>query len=71
MKLDVVCAHAACRVFFLPGFASWCRKKAEEQTTDHLNPLKVLHELEEVMSNDAIMVADGGDFVGSAAYIVR
>ncbi|XP_065184827.1 2-hydroxyacyl-CoA lyase 2-like [Sycon ciliatum] len=46
-------------------------KKAAKMTDKHLNPLKVLMELEEVMSEDAIMVADGGDFVGSAAYIVR
>ena len=36
-----------------------------------LNPLKVLEIAEEVMSNDSIIIADGGDFVGSAAYILR
>ena len=37
----------------------------------HLNPLKVLHCLEDIMSANSIIVADGGDFVGSAAYILR
>lgn len=46
-------------------------QKAEQPTTHFLNPLKVLHCLENVMSDDSIIVADGGDFVGSAAYILR
>ena len=47
------------------------RKKAEDDPEDHLNPLKVLYHLEEAMSENSIIVADGGDFVGSAAYILR
>nr|XP_022322803.1 acetolactate synthase-like protein [Crassostrea virginica] len=47
------------------------RLKAEEKTDQHLNPLKILHVAEEVMSDDAVMVADGGDFVATAAYILR
>ncbi|MBN3300460.1 ILVBL protein, partial [Amia calva] len=47
------------------------RDKAAEQTHRHLNPLKVLHRAEELMAEDSIIVADGGDFVGSAAYIMR
>ena len=42
-----------------------------EKTDVHLNPLKVLHTLEETLSDNSIIVADGGDFVGSAAYILR
>ena len=45
--------------------------KAEQPTTHFLNPLKVLHCLEHVMDDNSIIVADGGDFVGSAAYILR
>jgi acetolactate synthase-like protein len=42
------------------------------QPTDvHLNPIKILHKLEDVMADDSIIVADGGDFVGTAAYILR
>ncbi|CAI9602961.1 unnamed protein product [Staurois parvus] len=47
------------------------QEKSEEKTERHLNPLKVLHTLEEAMAEDSIIVADGGDFVGSAAYILR
>jgi len=43
-----------------------------EQLTDvHINPVKVLSKLEDIMSEDSIIVADGGDFVGTAAYILR
>jgi len=47
------------------------RKKGEEETDKHLNPLKVLQTLEDVAGDDALFVADGGDFVGTAAYILR
>ncbi|NP_001120212.1 acetolactate synthase-like protein [Xenopus tropicalis] len=47
------------------------RQKAEEKTERHLNPLKVLHLVDDAMAEDSIIVADGGDFVGSAAYILR
>ena len=44
---------------------------AAEETDVHLNPLNVLQSLETVLPDNAILVADGGDFVGSAAYILR
>ncbi|KAM4566290.1 2-hydroxyacyl-CoA lyase 2 [Odontesthes bonariensis] len=47
------------------------RAKADEKTEHHLNPLKVLHFVDDLMAEDSIIVADGGDFVGSAAYIMR
>uniref|UniRef100_A0A674BX07 2-hydroxyacyl-CoA lyase 2 n=1 Tax=Salmo trutta TaxID=8032 RepID=A0A674BX07_SALTR len=47
------------------------RGKADEKTDRHLNPLSVLHRVDELMADDSIIVADGGDFVGSAAYIMR
>lgn len=50
---------------------SYSRAKADEKTEHHLNPLKVLHCVDELMAEDSIIVADGGDFVGSAAYIMR
>ena len=49
----------------------YSRAKADEKTDRHLNPLKVLHCVDELMAEDSIIVADGGDFVGSAAYIMR
>ncbi|KAK7099319.1 hypothetical protein V1264_003470 [Littorina saxatilis] len=45
--------------------------KAEEVTDTNLNPLKVLHTVEELLSDNTILVADGGDFVATAAYILR
>ena len=45
---------------------------AYQPTDAHLNPLKVLNDLEETLDPEkTILVADGGDFVGSAAYILR
>lgn len=46
-------------------------EKAGVKPDQHLNSLKVLYMAEKVMSERAVMVADGGDFVGSAAYILR
>lgn len=45
--------------------------KSQESLKKHLNPLKLLYNLENIMSNNSIIVADGGDFVGTAAYILR
>jgi acetolactate synthase-like protein len=47
------------------------RSMAVQPTDVHLNPVKVLHSLEDVMSDNSIIVADGGDFVGTAAYVLR
>lgn len=48
-------------------------KAMSEQPTDkHLNPLQLLLELRKVFEqDDCILVADGGDFVASAAYIMK
>ncbi|XP_041030505.1 2-hydroxyacyl-CoA lyase 2 isoform X2 [Carcharodon carcharias] len=46
-------------------------EKAEEEVAKHLNPLKVLHHVEHLLEEDSIIVTDGGDFVGSAAYILK
>lgn len=37
----------------------------------HLNPLKILKTLDKVLPENAILVADGGDFVATAAYILH
>lgn len=46
-------------------------EKCGEATNKHMNSINLLHKAEEVMSNNTILVADGGDFVGSASYILR
>lgn len=47
------------------------QKIGEQLPDERVNPLMVLKSLDNVLSDDTILVADGGDFVGSAAYIVR
>ncbi|XP_070794390.1 2-hydroxyacyl-CoA lyase 2 isoform X1 [Pituophis catenifer annectens] len=47
------------------------REKAEEPTEQHLNPLKLLHHIDYLLPEDSLLVADGGDFVASAAYIIK
>lgn len=47
------------------------RDKAKVKPKEHLNPLDVLYKAEDSMDDNTILVADGGDFVGSAAYILR
>jgi len=46
-------------------------KSAEKITDVHLNPIKVLKALDKILPDNAILVADGGDFVGTAAYVLR
>ncbi|CAB3378305.1 Hypothetical predicted protein [Cloeon dipterum] len=46
-------------------------KMSLEPATKFLNPMKILSDLEQFLPDDAILVADGGDFVGTAAYILR
>lgn len=47
------------------------RKKAKEPAAEKLNPLAVLFQFDDALDDNTILVADGGDFVGTAAYIVR
>lgn len=41
------------------------------QPTGKVNPLHLLRELDRQVGPQTVLVADGGDFVGSAAYIVQ
>lgn len=38
---------------------------------NHVNPIRFLRELDKSAGDNAILIADGGDFVASASYIVR
>ena len=40
-------------------------------STERINPLHFCNELEKVLDANSILVADGGDFVATASYIVR
>ena len=46
-------------------------EKCSEVPNKHLNSINILHKAESVMSDNTILIADGGDFVGSASYILR
>lgn len=45
--------------------------KPQARVPGRVNPLTFFLELEKKLSDDAILVADGGDFVGTAAYTLR
>ena len=47
------------------------RYKGLEPTNVHLNPIKILQTLEKIMPDNTILVGDGGDFVATAAYVLR
>lgn len=36
-----------------------------------MNPIKVLQTLDKILPDNAILIADGGDFVATAAYVMR
>ncbi|MBN8613298.1 MAG: thiamine pyrophosphate-binding protein [Deltaproteobacteria bacterium] len=46
-------------------------KDGSVSSAKRVSPLKLFLELEKKLSDDAILVADGGDFVGTASYILR
>jgi len=67
-----------------PRWADWCaalgeRDRAREveierdaaQRGEYVNPLALLRALDAAAADDAIFVADGGDFVGTASYVLR
>lgn len=47
------------------------RRRADLEPNDGVNPLRLLRELDALLDERALVVADGGDFVGTAAYTVR
>jgi acetolactate synthase-1/2/3 large subunit len=42
-----------------------------EQATEAVNPLALCAEIERALDADSVLVADGGDFVATASYLVR
>jgi thiamine pyrophosphate-dependent acetolactate synthase large subunit-like protein len=42
-----------------------------DAATENVNPLRLFRVLDEVMSDDSVIVADGGDFVATAAYTLQ
>ncbi|KAI9026061.1 thiamine pyrophosphate enzyme, N-terminal TPP binding domain-containing protein [Hyaloraphidium curvatum] len=46
-------------------------KKAQDRPAEGVNPLAALVALNNALPDDSIIVADGGDFVGTAAYVLQ
>ena len=46
-------------------------QKGGPSTKGRVSPLKLFLALEEKLADDSILVADGGDFVGTASYVLR
>ena len=42
-----------------------------EETGDLINPVRFLQQLESVIDDDSMLIGDGGDFVGTASYVLR
>ena len=49
------------------GFIS----KTADEKTEYVNPLALLKKLDEAIDDNSIIVADGGDFVATAAYTLQ
>jgi thiamine pyrophosphate-dependent acetolactate synthase large subunit-like protein len=47
------------------------REQATAEVPGGLNPLAVCRAVESSLGDDAVLVADGGDFVATASYVVR
>jgi len=45
--------------------------QADAETPDGVNPLGLCRALEATLGHDSVVVADGGDFVGTASYVLR
>ncbi len=53
-----------------------CARDAEiaelaEQPSERLNPLKLCQAIEGKLTEGSVVIGDGGDFIGTAAYVVR
>jgi acetolactate synthase-like protein len=42
-----------------------------KEKTEGLNPVQLLSELELLLEDDSVLVADGGDFVATASYVLK
>lgn len=42
-----------------------------DEAVEYVNPIRLFQELDKILPDDSILVADGGDFVATASYILR
>ncbi|KAG8199893.1 hypothetical protein JTE90_015882 [Oedothorax gibbosus] len=47
------------------------REKVVKEESNYLDPVNLLYKLEETLPENTVMIADGGDFVATASYILR
>ncbi|GFR25775.1 2-hydroxyacyl-CoA lyase 2 [Trichonephila clavata] len=47
------------------------KEKINKKDSRYLDPLHLLYKLEEILPENVVMVADGGDFVATSSYILR
>ena len=45
--------------------------KTSQESTEHINPLLLLRKIDSFIDEKSIIVADGGDFVATASYILK
>lgn len=46
-------------------------EQAKEKPAQGINPVELFRKLDPILSDDTILVADGGDFVGTSAYTLK
>jgi len=46
-------------------------RDAADEKTEYLNPVFLLNKMDDMIDDQSIIVADGGDFVATASYILR
>jgi len=46
-------------------------EKAKAPANGMINPLNIFKQLDDILPDDSILIADGGDFVATASYILR
>jgi len=46
-------------------------QRQSDQEIEGLNPLRVCREIDSQLDDDSVLVADGGDFVATASYVIR
>jgi acetolactate synthase-1/2/3 large subunit len=46
-------------------------ERQSAQEIEGLNPLRVCREIDSQLDDDSVLVADGGDFVATASYVIR
>jgi acetolactate synthase-like protein len=80
-----VSALAAAREAAPPAWSRWrdalrardeerearIRDEAEVDAPDGINPLRLCRGIDAALAEDSVVVVDGGDFVGTASYVVR